>query len=77
MFLLALTPTRAEVLHPKLPCRVFVDTDYTQIPGQRGTVWRSYARKLFTLTTREFPSRRRGSCRITSYNSALARERFE
>ena len=54
MLLLALTPTRAEVLHPKLPCRVFVDTDYTQIPGQCGTVWRSYAPKLFTLTTREF-----------------------
>ena len=52
MLLLALTPTRAEVLHPKLPCRVFVDTDYTQIPGQCGTVWRSYAPKLFTLTTR-------------------------
>jgi hypothetical protein len=36
MLLLALTPTRAEVLRPKLPCRVFVDTDYTQIPGQCG-----------------------------------------
>ena len=43
---LALTPARAAVLYPTLPCRVFVDTDYTQIPDQCGTLWRSYPRRL-------------------------------
>jgi hypothetical protein len=55
--LLSLAPARAEVLYPMLPCRVFVDTDYIQIPRQCGIVWRSYPRKLFALVTRKFPLR--------------------
>jgi hypothetical protein len=53
--LLSLAPARAKVFYPTLPCRVFVDTDYIQIPGQCGTVWRSYARKSFALAARRFP----------------------
>jgi hypothetical protein len=50
--LLALTPAHAAVLYPTLPCRVFVDTDYTQIPDQCGTGWRSYPRRLFVRAAR-------------------------
>jgi hypothetical protein len=31
LFLLSLTPARSGTIYPTLPCRVFVDTDYTQI----------------------------------------------
>lgn len=37
MCLLALTPARAEERYPAVPCRVFVDTDWIQIPNQCGT----------------------------------------
>jgi hypothetical protein len=43
---------RAEVAYP-LPCRVFVDTDYIQIPGQCGTVLRWYPRRLFVRAARQ------------------------
>jgi hypothetical protein len=37
--LLSLMPVRAEVLYPTLPCRVFLDSDFIQIPSQCGTEW--------------------------------------
>jgi hypothetical protein len=40
-------PVRAGTIYPTLPCRVFVDTDYTQIPEQCGTVGRLYPHRLF------------------------------
>jgi hypothetical protein len=52
--LLALSPARAEVLFPP-PCRVFVDTDFIQIPGQCGTVLRAYPRRLFVRAARQSP----------------------
>lgn len=50
--LLAVSPARAEVLYPR-PCRVYVDTDFIQIPGQCGTVLRSYPRRLFVRAARQ------------------------
>ncbi len=47
MCLLTFTPARAEVRYPTQPCRVFVDTDWIQIPNQCGTVLRWYPRRLF------------------------------
>jgi hypothetical protein len=52
--LLSVTPAGAEVFYPTRPCRVYVDTPYTQIPGQCGTAWRAYPRKLFVTATREY-----------------------
>lgn len=52
--LLAVSPARAEVLYP-LPCRVYADTDFIQIPGQCGTVLRSYPRRLFVRAARQSP----------------------
>jgi hypothetical protein len=46
MCLLVFTPARAEVHYPTQPCRVFVDTDWIQIPNQCGTVLRWYSRRL-------------------------------
>ena len=62
---LSLTPARAE-LYPTLPCRVFVDTDYTRFQVIAGRCGAHTAHEFFTLTTRDFPSRPRGSCRIAS-----------
>jgi hypothetical protein len=45
--LLSMIPARARTIYPILPCRVFVDTDYTQIAEQCGTVARYYPRRLF------------------------------
>jgi hypothetical protein len=56
--LFSLAPAGAEAFYPTRPCRVYVDTAYTQIPGQCGTVWRSYPRKLLVTATREFSLRR-------------------
>jgi hypothetical protein len=52
---LSLTPVRAE-LYPTLPCRMFVETDYTRFQVDAGRCGAHTAHKLFTLTTREFPS---------------------
>jgi hypothetical protein len=52
--LLAVSPARAAVLYP-LPCRVYVDTDFIQIPGQCGTVLRTYPRRLFVRASRQSP----------------------
>ena len=50
--LLCLTPAHARIIYPTQPCRVFVDTDYTQIPDQCGTVGRWYPRRLFVGNSR-------------------------
>jgi hypothetical protein len=52
--LLAVSPARAEVVYP-LPCRVYVDTDFIQIPGQCATVLRTYPRRLFVRAARQSP----------------------
>jgi hypothetical protein len=46
-WLLFQMPAVAGTIYPIRPCRVFVDTDYTQIPDQCGTVARYYPRRLF------------------------------
>jgi hypothetical protein len=50
--LLSFVPARADTIYPMLPCRVFVDTAYTQIPDQCGTVARAYPRRLFLPAAR-------------------------
>jgi hypothetical protein len=37
----------AGTIYPRQSCRVYVDTDYTRIAEQCGTVGRFYHRKLF------------------------------
>ena len=51
--LLSLVPAGAGTLYPVLPCRVFLDTSYTQIPGQCGMTWHSYPRRLFVRRVRQ------------------------
>jgi hypothetical protein len=50
--LLSLVPASAETIYPTLPCRAFVDTDYTQIAEQCGTVGPFYLRRLFVRAAR-------------------------
>ncbi len=50
--LLGQVPALAATIYPTRPCRVYVDTDYTQIPGQCGTVGRFYPRRLFLRAAR-------------------------
>jgi hypothetical protein len=45
--LLLQMPALAGTIYPMRPCRVYVDTDYIQIPEQCGTVARYYPRRLF------------------------------
>ena len=45
-------PAHARTIYPILPCRVFVDTDYTQIAEQCGTVGRFYPGRLFVRASR-------------------------
>jgi hypothetical protein len=45
--LLLQMPALAGTIYPTRPCRVYVDTDYIQIPEQCGTVARYYPRRLF------------------------------
>jgi hypothetical protein len=52
--LLVCSPARAGALYP-LPCRVYVDTDFIQIPGQCATVLRTYPRRLFVRAARQSP----------------------
>jgi hypothetical protein len=51
--LLCAMPAHARIIYPTQPCRVFVDTDYTQIPDQCGTVGRWYPRRLFVGNSRK------------------------
>ena len=52
ILLLFQMPALAGTIYPTLPCRVFVDTDYTQIAQQCGTVARFYPRRLFLRAAR-------------------------
>jgi hypothetical protein len=52
LLLLVPAPARADTIYPTSLCRVFVDTDYTQIAGQCGTVVRWHPRKLFMQAPR-------------------------
>jgi hypothetical protein len=52
LLLLSLISARAGTIYPTLPCHVFVDTDYTQIAEQCGTVGRFYPRRLFVRASR-------------------------
>jgi len=54
LLFLVLAPARAYTIYPTSPCRVFVDTDYTQIAGQCGTVVRWHPRKLFVQAPRRY-----------------------
>ena len=45
-------PACAGTIYPTLPCRVFVDTDYTQIAEQCGTVRQFYPRRLVVRAAR-------------------------
>ena len=54
LLLLVPAPARAYTIYPTSPCRVFVDTDYTQMAGQCGTVARWYPRKLFMQAPRKY-----------------------
>jgi len=53
MLLLSLVPASARTIYPTQPCRVYVDTDYTQIAEQCGTVGRFYHRRLFVRAARQ------------------------
>jgi hypothetical protein len=50
--LFSLMPARADTIYPMRPCRVFVDTVYTQMPGQCGTVVGAHSRRLFLRAAR-------------------------
>jgi hypothetical protein len=50
--LLSLLPARADTIYPMLPCRVFVDTGYIQIPNQCGSAGQFYPRRLFLRAVR-------------------------
>ena len=52
LLLLSLVPVRAGTIYPRLPCRVYDDTAFTQIPVQCGTVLPFYPRKLFVRFSR-------------------------
>jgi hypothetical protein len=51
LLLLSLIPARGDTIYPRLPCRVYDDTSFTQIPGQCGTVLPFYPRKLFVRSS--------------------------
>ena len=55
ILLLFQMPACAGTIYPTLPCRVFVDTDYTQIAEQCGTVGRFYHRRLFLRAAMQSP----------------------
>ena len=50
--LISHVPSSAGTIYPRQPCRVYVDTDYTQIAEQCGTVGRFYHRRLFVRAAR-------------------------
>ena len=51
----SLVPVGAQTIYPTQRCRVYVDTAYTQIPGQCGTVmpFYYYPRRLSVRTLRQ------------------------
>jgi hypothetical protein len=51
--LISQVPSSAGTIYPRPPCRVFIDTDYTQIAEQCGTVGRFYHRRLFLRVARQ------------------------
>ena len=51
--LLSLVPASAKTIYPTQPCRVYVDTDYSQIAEQCGTVGRFYHPRLFLRAARQ------------------------
>jgi hypothetical protein len=55
LFWFSIVPVDAQTIYPIQRCRVYVDTSYTQIPGQCGTVrlFYYYPRKLFVRTLRQ------------------------
>ena len=53
--LISHVPSRAGTIYPRQPCRVYVDTDYTQIAEQCGTVGRFYHRRLFLRAAMRLP----------------------
>jgi hypothetical protein len=53
--LISHVPSSAGTIYLRPPCRVFIDTDYTQIAEQCGTVGRFYHRKLFLRVARQSP----------------------
>ena len=53
LLLLSLVPVRAGTIYPRLPCRVYDDTAFIQIPVQCGTVLPFYPRKLFVQSARK------------------------
>jgi hypothetical protein len=53
--LISHVPSRAGTIYPRQSCRVYVDTDYTRIAEQCGTVGRFYHRKLFLRAARQSP----------------------
>jgi len=53
--LISHVPSGAGTIYPRQPCRVYLDTDYTQIAEQCGTVGRFYQRKLFLRVARRSP----------------------
>jgi hypothetical protein len=57
--LISHVPSGAGTIYPRQPCRVYVDTDYTQIAEQCGTIGRFY-RKLFLRVARQSPPYYRG-----------------
>ena len=52
ILLLFQMPALAGTIYPTLPCRVFVDTDYTQIAEQCGTAGRFHPGRLFVRASR-------------------------
>ena len=50
--LLSLVPASAKTIYPTQPCRVYVDTDYTQIAEQCGTAGRFHPGRLFVRASR-------------------------
>ena len=51
--LLSLVPASAKTIYPTQPCRVYVDTDYSQIAEQCGTVGRFYHPRFFLRDARQ------------------------
>ena len=51
----SLVPVAAQTIYPTQRCRVYVDTAYTQIPGQCGTAmpFYYYPRRPFLRTLRQ------------------------
>jgi hypothetical protein len=53
--LISHVPCSAATIYPRQPCRVYVDTDYTRIAEQCGTIGRFYHRRLFLRAARQSP----------------------